>query len=49
MIGSMGGDATQEELDQLADEVEAFAHYIEDPECELEVILAIEEFYDVEV
>ncbi|MEU6572268.1 hypothetical protein [Streptomyces sp. NPDC046805] len=47
MIGFMGGDLTQAELDELHDETEAFFAYIEDPESDLTVILAVEEAYGV--
>ncbi|WJN63053.1 hypothetical protein [Streptomyces phage phiScoe3] len=49
MIGFMGWDMTQAERDQLADETEAFFAFIEDPDSDMDVILAIEEHYDVEV
>jgi hypothetical protein len=49
VIGFMGWDMTQAERDQLADETEAFFAFIEDPESDMDVILAIEELYGVVV
>jgi hypothetical protein len=43
----MGWDMTQAELDELHDETEAFFAYIEDPDSDLTVILAVEEALDV--
>ncbi|WAB08741.1 hypothetical protein SEA_ANDRIS_37 [Streptomyces phage Andris] len=47
MIGFMGAELTQAELDELHDETEAFFAYIEDPDSDLDVILAVEEAYEV--
>lgn len=43
----MGWDMTQAELDQLHDETEAFFAYIEDPDSDLTVVLAVEEALEV--
>lgn len=43
----MGWDMTQAERDALHDEVEAFFAYIEDPDSDLELILAVEEALEV--
>lgn len=43
----MGSGMTQDERNTLWDELEAFFAYVEDSECELDVILAVEEFYGV--
>ena len=43
----MGAELTQAELDELHDETEAFFAYIEDPDSDLDVILAVEEAYEV--
>ncbi|WDS51753.1 hypothetical protein SEA_TRIUMPH_39 [Streptomyces phage Triumph] len=47
MIGFMGSDMTQAERDKQWDELEAFFAYIEDPESDLDVVLAVEEAYGV--
>ncbi|WP_199923339.1 DUF7215 family protein [Streptomyces sp. NRRL F-5123] len=47
MIGVIGGGKTQAELDEMHDDLEAFFAYVEDPECELDMILAVEEEYGV--
>ena len=47
MIGFIGADMTQAELDQLHDETEAFFAYIEDPDSDLTAILAVEEALEV--
>jgi hypothetical protein len=39
----MGWDMTQAERDELWDETEAFFAYIEDPDSDLALILAVEE------
>jgi hypothetical protein len=49
VIGFMGWDMTQAERDQLADETEAFFAFIEDPDSDMDVILAVEEMYGVTV
>ncbi|WP_455680795.1 DUF7215 family protein [Streptomyces collinus] len=43
----MGSDMTQDERDAMWDEQEAFFAYIEDPESDLAVILAVEEALEV--
>ncbi|MGW1040063.1 DUF7215 family protein [Streptomyces sp. NPDC002547] len=45
----MGSDMTQDERDEVWDELEAFFAYVEDPDCELDVILAVEEWLGVVV
>lgn len=47
MIGFMGWDMTQAELDELHDETEAFFAYIEDPDSDLALVLAVEEALEV--
>ncbi|MGW8630628.1 DUF7215 family protein [Streptomyces sp. NPDC055793] len=47
MIGFIGTDMTQEERNALWDEQEAFFAYIEDPDSDLAVILAVEELLEV--
>jgi hypothetical protein len=47
VIGFMGWEMTQAELDALHDETEAFFAYIEDPDSDLTVILAVEEALEV--
>jgi hypothetical protein len=47
VIGFIGADMTQAERDALWDETEAFFAYIEDPESDLAVVLAVEEAYGV--
>ncbi|MEU9795086.1 hypothetical protein AB0E27_31625 [Streptomyces sparsogenes] len=42
MIGFMGSGMTQGERNELWDELEAFFAYIEDPDSDLELILAVE-------
>lgn len=49
MIGFMGSDMTQDERNELWDEQEAFFAYIEDPDSDLAVILAVEEWLGVEL
>lgn len=43
----MGADMTQEERNALWDELEAFFAYIEDPDSDLDLILAVEEHLEV--
>ncbi|QPB09866.1 hypothetical protein KGG73_gp32 [Streptomyces phage Sentinel] len=47
MIGFMGWDMTQAERDELHDETEAFFAYIEDPDSDLALVLAVEEALEV--
>jgi hypothetical protein len=43
----MGSDMTQDERNEQWDELEAFFAYIEDPESDLALILAVEEALEV--
>jgi hypothetical protein len=47
VIGFMGSDMTQAEREAQWDELEAFFAYIEDPDSDLAVILAVEEALEV--
>lgn len=38
---------TQNEINRLHDDVEAFFAYIEDPECEVDVVFVVEEWLEV--
>lgn len=44
----MGWDMTQAERDEQWDWLEAFFAFIEDPESDLDLILAVEEAYEVQ-
>lgn len=44
----MGSDMTQDERDALWDELEAFFAYIEDPDSDLGLVLAVEEWLGVQ-
>ncbi|WP_456029639.1 DUF7215 family protein [Streptomyces werraensis] len=43
----MGSDMTQDELNAMWEELEAFFDYIEDPDSDLGLILAVEEHLEV--
>lgn len=45
----MGSGMTQAQRNEQHDELEAFFAYIEDPDSDLTVVLAIEEAYGVSV
>ncbi|ATI18659.1 hypothetical protein SEA_AMETHYST_37 [Streptomyces phage Amethyst] len=47
MIRFMGWEMTQAERDQVYDEMESFFAYNEDPDSDLELILAVEKAYEV--
>jgi len=47
VIGSIGADMTQDELNDLWDELEAYFAFIEDPDSDLNLILAVEEWLEV--
>ncbi|QOV06163.1 hypothetical protein KGG72_gp33 [Streptomyces phage Salutena] len=47
MIGFIGADMTQDERNEQWDWLEAFFAYIEDPDSDLEQILAVEEHLEV--
>ena len=49
MIGDLGSGMSQDERDELWDVLEAFFAYIEDPDSDLTVILAVEEALEVEL
>ncbi|MGW8953521.1 DUF7215 family protein [Streptomyces sp. NPDC055709] len=44
----MGSDMTQDERNELWDELEAFFAYIEDPESDLDLVLAVEGWLGVQ-
>ncbi len=47
MIGFIGTDMTQDERNELWEELEAYFDFIEDPDSDLNLILAVEEWLEV--